>query len=139
MEELKLHPIKLLNVQILELYLKINDATKAFKLQDEESRKFSFSSGHSEYNANNKIIAVATKVEIGTEGDNPFTLRVELIGEFQVNEESFPVDKITHWAKHNAPILLVPYLREQVYSLSVRSGLVPILLPLVELPSFITT
>lgn len=138
MDELKLHPIKLLNIQILELHLRINDLTKAFKPDEEGSRKFTFSSGFSEYNAENKIIAVGTKVEIGMSGEqHPFSMRVELVGEFQVNNETFPVEKIPHWAKHNAPILLIPYLREQVYSLSLRCGLNPVLLPLVEVPAFV--
>lgn len=62
-------------------------------------------------------------------------MRVRLVGHFFVDDTSFPVSRLEEWGKHNAPMLLFPFLREQVFSLTVRCGIAPVALPLVYLPT----
>ena len=68
--------------------------------------------------------------------DDVVTLKVEFHGRFKVDESSFPMDRLDHWADHNAPMVLYPYIREHVYSLTSKVGLPEGLLPLIEIPTF---
>jgi len=52
------------------------------------------------------------------------------LGIFEVDEDKFPFKFIQNWAEKNAPLILYPYLREQVFSLSSRAGFGGTLLPL---------
>ena len=62
--------------------------------------------------------------------------RVEILGLFNVDDERFPIKSVHSWAKQNAPLILYPYLREQVFSLTSRAGFEGTLLPLFQVPTF---
>jgi len=130
----KLYGIQLEKITILELFIRSNQIPN----EDEkpEATEINLLSGYSEYDVESKRINIAIKIEIGLEKDSnsPFSMRVELVGEFCVDEEKFPIKHIEHWAKNNAPYILHPYLREQVYALTSRIGFDPLILPLVETP-----
>lgn len=133
-ELMKLHPIQTNSISVKELYIKANefpDPSKAI-----EKSAGSISVGHSEYDEKNKTIRVAIKLEVEKEKKAPFTLRIELIGEFFVNEQEFPIKYIYDWAGRNAPLILMPYLREHAYALTLRAGFQPIILALAEVPTF---
>ena len=78
------------------------------------------------------------KLEVGVykDSESPYRLIIELVGLFHVDEDSFPVNKIEHFARNNAPLLLSPYLRESAYSLTTKCGFTPFILPLYEVPQF---
>lgn len=133
-EQLKLHPIQTNSISVSELYIKANefpDPSKAI-----EKGAGSISVGHSQYDEKNKTIRVAIKLEVEKEKKAPFTLRIELVGEFLVNEREFPIKHIYDWAGRNAPLILMPYLREHAYSLTLRAGFQPVILALAEVPTF---
>lgn len=69
--------------------------------------------------------------------DRPYTLKVAVAGQFKVDTEKFKVEFLQDWSIKNAPILLLPFIREHAYSLSARAGFNPVLLPLFEVPSFV--
>ena len=77
-------------------------------------------------------------MEVGMEEntETPFSMKIELRGEFRINEREFPIDKIDDWARKNAPLILLPYLREQAFSLTARCGFKPLVLPLFVVPTF---
>jgi preprotein translocase subunit SecB len=133
----KPHPIQTNSISVRELYIKANefpDVDKAIEVGEAAIRV-----GHSKYDEETKVIVVALKLEGGLEPEKtkaPFTIKVELVGEFQVDESKFPKDQIYNWADRNAPMILMPYLREHVYSLTMRCGFKPMLLPLMEVPVF---
>jgi preprotein translocase subunit SecB len=68
-----------------------------------------------------------------------FDLLVELMGVFEVvnddPESGFNVEFIKQWARENAPMILYPYVREQMYGLTSRAGYSGVILPLMELPT----
>ena len=133
---IKLHPIQTLSIDVVELHIRVNKRLTG--KEELESPPISLGVAHGEYDSNNNTIQVAVKVEIGTEKEEPllpFSLKVELVGEFEVDEGAFPVDKISDWAKRNAPYIFFPFLREQVYSLTARAGFPPLILPLLEVPT----
>lgn len=137
MEEKKYqgHPIQLVHLKVTKLFIEPNLDVK----QDLETDtgKFSLVTGHGDYDEEDKIITVSTGAKISSEdGDNPFDLDIELLGIFEVDEDRFPLIHIEDWAKRNAPIILYPYLREHVYSLTTRCGFTGALLPLLEVPTF---
>lgn len=99
---------------------------------------FSMTDGHSEYDSEKKTIQLVLRGEIGKEdfSDNvPFHLIAEIVGEFSVDETRFPLDKLDPWASRIAPMVLYPYLRENVYSLTQRCGFSAVILPLFEVPT----
>ena len=68
--------------------------------------------------------------------DGAYNLKVELVAEFRVDTEKFPAHQVEQWAAQGAPFILMPFLREHVYSLSARVELIPIFVPLFVVPTF---
>lgn len=135
---MELHAIQLLNVTVEELHIKVVD--RQFS-SEEYPRDFSLVAGRSEYDKDERIISIRLVMEInsqiGADGkhDRPFDLKVSVAGQFQVDESKFPVDKINDWAEKNAPVILIPYIREHAFSMSVRAGVEPVLFPLIQVPT----
>ncbi len=135
------HPIQLISVGVKKL------EAEAFKFPDLTTEppedSFSFEFGSSDFDPEEKTIAVGVKIEIGTEDsgkeqdqeETPYALKVELVGHFEVDTDRFDVDNLDHWSRYNAPLLLYPYLREHAFALSARLGFTPVLLPLLQIPS----
>lgn len=138
MKNFKKHPINILSIFPICLSIKAN--VEPNPLEGVEV-PYSLKTASSKYDSDKKIINVKVKFEIvdvkgTTEPKPPFVMLVELMARFKVDESRFPVDKINDWAKRNAPIIIYPYLREHVYALTLKAGFMPMLLPLVEVPTF---
>lgn len=135
-----LHAIQLTNIIVRQLHITVHP-NSASTAPEDMKMKLNLQRRHSEYNAKDHQITVSVRLQIGEraeEGKTPSTpliLIVELTGEFVVDESRFPVDRLSDWANVNAPFILMPFLREQVYSLSQRCGFNPIVLPLTEVPT----
>lgn len=132
-----LHPIQLRVVNVLELSLKKKQGYEDVK-ELPDNAQFSLTHGHSDFNEENRQICINVMSQIEEESDFPFIMDVAIAGIFTVDVDNFPVDKIAHWARHNAPLILYPYLREHVYSLALRAGYNNggVILPLLTVPSF---
>jgi preprotein translocase subunit SecB len=91
--------------------------------------------GRSEYDSEGKTITVVTKVEIKSK-DESLEARIELVAQFQVDESRFPADRVEDWAEKAAYFVLLPFLREHLYSLSLRTGMPPVMMPLLQLPTY---
>lgn len=131
----KKHPIQLENIKVVILSLKVNFDNQQDNLPDEVC--FELFHGHSQFNVDDRKIAVKIGASVdSTDGnDSPFDLRVELLGIFSVSDE-FDEKYVESWAKTNAPLIIYPYLREHVYSLTSRAGFEGRVLPLFEIPVF---
>lgn len=132
------HPIQLASLNVAELHIEPNVAPD--KKTGVEESEVTISSAYSEYDEEENLISVAVKAEVGMSGDSdsppPFSMRVEVTGNFTVvDKERFPMDEIQHWAEFNAPMILFPYVREHVFSLTARCGFDPMILPLLEVPT----
>ncbi len=130
----KLHGIQLKSVNVTELFIKVKHINEA---QTENKTEFTIQSGCSEYDEEKKVIHVGLQFRYGTEekSDTPFLMRIELSGEFEIDEDQFDKKYVNDWAMKNAPAILFPFLREQAYALSIRCGFPPFILPLIQLPS----
>lgn len=136
-ESLKLHAIQLVTLKVLKLTIAVNPNIEEQNPPPIEDADFSLITGYSEYDAEAQNIAIKIGVEMGVDQESiPYSLQVELLGVFQVDENRFPLVHLEHWAKTNAPLVLYPYLREHVYSLTLRAGFPGTLLPLFEVPTF---
>jgi preprotein translocase subunit SecB len=91
--------------------------------------------GRSEYDRKEKVITVITKVEIKAK-DGTLEARIELVAQFRVDESQFPADRVEDWAERAAYFVLLPFLREHLYSLSCRTGMPLVMMPLLQLPTF---
>lgn len=135
-KQYNLHAIQLRALQVLEISAKLKDGRR---LDDEpiDASVVTLTSGHSAYNNDEHAILVKIGAEIGQDEDSlPFEIRVAILGAFEVDESRFPLVHISDWAQRNAPLVLYPYLREQVYNLTSRLGIQSVLLPLFEVPTF---
>ncbi|WP_053140630.1 protein-export chaperone SecB [Erwinia billingiae] len=144
-----LHAAQLKSLQILKLGIEVHNAVAALH-EDFVLGDFSIETGRSDFNHETSSINVRMRVRMGhflmgdmkgheKEDDSsaePISLVAEVGGVFNINTEEFPEQHIHHWAETNAPLILYPYLREQVYGLSTRVGIKQVLLPLLEIPTF---
>ncbi|WP_197386907.1 protein-export chaperone SecB [Ralstonia pseudosolanacearum] len=133
-----LHAIQLVALRVLTLQLQANvEVDRAIRPE-----AFVLETAHSEYDPEDSSIEVKLRVRVGSiEADenaspSPYSLEVELIGVFKVDAAKFPMEHIEHWAQNNAPMVLYPYTREHTTSMAIRGGFEPVLLPLLEMPSF---
>jgi len=132
----KHHPIQLLSINVRELYIRVNYEPKDF--EKEKQQPISLYTEHNPYDEKNHTIKVSLRLDYGMEDKpkTPFSMRIDLFGEFIIDESKFSKEHIDDWAKKNAQFILFPYLREHAYSLSIRCGLPPAMLPLTEVPTF---
>lgn len=130
-----LHAIQLENVRVSDLSIHV-DLSVA---QDTPRGSFTMETGRSTYDRELKQIQVKVAVKIGPEDDKkaPFSLEVVLHGLFSVDDTRFDPNFVEDWAEKNAPLVLYPYVREQVYALTTRTGFgEAALLPLLEIPTY---
>lgn len=139
------YPVKLRGLCVRELW--INTFIFPTINLPEHAQPLLIGSAPGKYEEENKTRRVTLLAKLGEEidpdrvtdhikaGGAPFALRVRLVGEFQFDESRFPMEKIDQWSEQNAPIILFPYMREQIFSLTARSGFRPLILPLVQVPT----
>ncbi|GGX13996.1 protein-export chaperone SecB [Undibacterium macrobrachii] len=137
------HPIQLQGIIVKELFLKVYDPERA--QENELDLPFSFKVGHSKFDVENNQIAVGVLGRVGLDADElgddgasertPFVIKVDLVGQFSVDVSLFPVDKVEQWAKENAPLILLPFLREHIYGLASRSGIKEVIVPMFVVPT----
>lgn len=139
MEEKKpysFHAIQLHELRIAELSIQVDLSVP----RDATVGAFSIESGRSDYDRESRQIQVRMSVLIGhdeqAQEQAPYKLKVELHGLFKVDDTRFSPDNVEDWAEKNAPLVLYPYLREQVYSLTGRAGFTETVLPLFEVPTY---
>lgn len=133
----KPHAIQLVALRVMELSIKVNPDIDDPQTQLVADGNFTLTTANSPYDAEEHKIGIRISAEIGKEQDKmPYSLSVELVGIFEVDESRFPIMHIEHWAKNNGPLVLYPYLREHVFGLTSRAGFQAALLPLFEIPTF---
>lgn len=128
----KKHPIQLVSTITRELsFKKYKDISKNAQVS------CSIATGKAEHKPETDIVKCGIKSECQCkEGEDIFfNIIVEIIGIFRIDKENFPIEEITNWQEKNAPFILLPYLREQIYSLSIHAGIEPIILPMYVVPT----
>lgn len=138
----ELHPMQLEAISVKRLRVDVWDGSLAENF--EGPIKFSFQNGHGELNKDDLTISVGVRALVGDAEDNnssaedamPFIIEVELFGIFSVDLTRFQERLVPNWARMNAPYLLLPYVREQVYGLASRAGIKGLLVPLFVQPQF---
>lgn len=126
------YPVQLKHLGVIELSFKRNIDYSPSESDSEDADGFNFTAGNSGFDPEDNTIQVMVMADID---NNKFKLRAQLIGIFELEDSSF-LPNIERWAEVNAPLVLYPYLREQVYGLSTRAGISAPLLPLFQIPSF---
>lgn len=131
------HAIQLVAIRVVTLHLQAN-------LEVDPSTRhagFALETANSAYDEEDSTVEVRVRMRAGFDDDKrsaegPYSLEIELLGVFNVDAKKFPLQHLDHWAKHNAPIVIYPYLREHAMSTAIRGGFEPIILPLLEVPTF---
>lgn len=129
------HPIQLKKIRVERLSIEV-DVTVVLT---ESPPEFTLETQRTDFDPEKKSIGIKVAAIIGEDVDGrrqPLRLHVIIVGEFEVNTEKFDVANLPHWAEHNGPLVMLPFLREHVSGLTVRAGVPQILLPLFQVPSF---
>lgn len=133
---MKNHPAQLIQLEIGELSIVATNDEFSPRKGSKEPGNGNIKIGISEFNVEESRIAISLRFESSGE-NNQFSIKVEIRALFQVEFTAFESKEgVEAWAKSNGYYILLPYLREQVYSLSLRAGFDPVMLPLVEVPTF---
>ncbi len=125
------HPVQLKSAEVNEIQFKSNLVSlKGIKVSE-----FTLSFARSDYVEEDRCIDILLGFEAGDVdlGKEKYFIKVLLRGRLITSAE-MPREKVEAWAEKAAPFVLMPYLREQVYSLSVRCGMSPVTVPLYQVP-----
>jgi len=141
------HPIQLNEITVLKLNVTVNDPVVARDYEGEISLRLDL--GRSEFDRDAPNVLVGLRVfsdstpSSGSQEDSEqkegqdqpaFSIEVELLGHFTVDYSKFKFEHLDSWTKVNAPFLLLPFVREQVYGLAVRAGIKGLVFPLFVQP-----
>lgn len=144
MEEIKsgsgFHPVQLVRIAVKELSVLSHIPPDAgIALEPNEKWQPETSSGYGDPDENNTV-QVFVSWELGSKDPNcgfPAYIKAEIVGFFKIMDtEKFDPKDLSKFAQCNAPFLLLPYLRVEVFNLSARAGFQPLLLPLSSVPVF---
>jgi preprotein translocase subunit SecB len=134
------HPIQILGIDFLKLFLEKNPNSDSNEVL--EQGDFQIHSMHTDFNQESSEIWVKVHCLIGFDDnsekqeDASFWLEVELEACFSVDTEQFDPKNLPHWAQSNATIVLYPYVREAVSSLSGKIfNKEHVVLPLLTVPT----
>lgn len=146
--ELQDYPVQLNFLAVRELFIESFVPPSPDYVMSETSVDYLIN--RSPYDASRHSIQIGVTAKIGgdetpdaavieqlkTEGKPLFRLRVSILGDFRVDEAKFPMEKLIRWSDINAPFILYPFLREQIFALTARCGFRPVILPMVTVPTF---
>lgn len=129
----ELHPIQLREITVSHLSISVHDFKEAKNYEGEVDLTIKI--GTSDFDENDPFIAVGIKVSVAprkseSDASSSFEIKVELSGQFQVDFKQFKFEHLNRWAQINAPFLLMPFVREQVYGLAMRAGIKGVVFPL---------
>lgn len=130
----ELHPIQLREILIRKASVVINDHLVA--LADKCDVHVSMQQGSSTFNRGSSSFQVGLKAEAipadTKKGDVPaFFIEIEFAGAFEVDYSGFLFEDLERWCQVNAPIILMPFMREHLYGVAIRAGIRGVFLPLV--------
>lgn len=132
----ELHPIQLHEIGVTQLSCVITDIKAAKDFRGEIDLEIK--TGISDLIPGDGHIAVGIQARVAPDGasagDPIFEIKVEINGQFEVDLEKFKFEDLPDWAKINAPFLLLPYVREQIYGLALRAGMTGLVIPLFVQP-----
>jgi len=78
-------------------------------------------------------LEITTKL---TDKKESFALDFTLVGSFSImqNDANMPLEQ---FAQTNAPALMIPYIRETISNITMRSGLKPVIIPPINVASMV--
>ena len=135
-----MHSIQLRDIFISRLSIQINDAKTAHDYAGEVELSLQIGTSklvEGEGHIGVGILANVTPKTSESESTPAFVVDVELNGQFTVDLNTFKFENLERWSKVNAPFLLLPYVREQVYGLAIRAGVKGLIFPLFVQPGSI--
>lgn len=124
--------MQLRECEVHELTFRTRVPNKAIKVEE-----FGLGFARSPYDSENRWLDVLISFEAGSSdlSSAKYYFKVEIRGRFENTEGSSEAEKIERWAENAAQFVMIPYLREHVYSISLRCGMKPIVIPLYQLPA----
>jgi preprotein translocase subunit SecB len=131
------HPMQLNYLGIRELSIKSNRPPEGTIGAAAEKVTFSLSYPDN-FDATKNAFSITVALEVGMEAETeePYSMKIELRGFFSVDTANFDPKNVPDWSQEGAMFVLYPFLREHAYALSSRAGFKPLLLPLLEVPTF---
>lgn len=134
---MKRHPIQLINIFVDELHATVFDRVSF--ADNQYPKTFEYTVFSTEFDADDSTIAVKVEFTIQPADeeliDRPFSMKIVVSAVFSVDTDTFPVEMLNDWSFNNAPVVLIPFIRENAYALSSRIGFEPVLIPMIEVPT----
>ncbi len=132
-----LHPIQLQTIRVKHLRVSVFNAGRAD--EPEQEVPFSFEYGHSKFDREKSLVTVGVRGTVGESDDDertsPFVIEAEILGLFKIDLSKFAEEHIERWSEVNAPLILLPFLREHIYGVAARAGIKEVIVPLYILPT----
>ena len=138
------HPIELLDVQVTQLFFVLNTGNESDISINGHDVNLLIRQDPIESNSGSLIVAARAMygLPIDMHGSDhlnsdsfPCSFMVELNGKFRV-PLSMSITILQRFQKNGALLILSPFLREHVYSLTGRAGIKPVTIPLMQVPIF---
>ncbi len=128
----ELHPIQLHDITVSRLSVVVRDHAAALSYGGEVD--LNLQRGTSDFEFDDPTVAVGLRATVkpvdSSDEDAIFFVEVELSGQFTIDYSKFDFEDVPRWAEVNAPMLLLPYVREQIYGIALRAGLRQMMIPL---------
>ncbi len=77
-------------------------------------------------------VLLQVKIEQQFEGKSQVEVDVAMIGDFKLVGETQLADNLENFGRINGAAIIFPYVREHISSLSIKAGIPPIILPIVN-------
>lgn len=138
------HPIELLRVQLVRLFFASNIPPGADTVEVDPKNVLIMYMPES-LDSREKHFGVRVRAVYGYPGIDipedttdfdaiPYSFLVEMLGSFRVNMEEMPLETIKRFQEKGASTVLAPFLREEVFALTMRAGYQPVIMPVTLVP-----
>jgi hypothetical protein len=128
------HPLQLVKAELTEVQY------RAFTVPDPtvDVGMLNLGFGRSDYVPLQNQIDASIVLEAGKNdpaSGSPYYLKMELKGHFKIEDGTLSQEKVQAWIERAAPYVLLPFMREHAYGFTVRAGVMPIMIPLYQVPT----
>lgn len=114
-------------IRFLNVILKDINFSRKPKIENEYEININFKS-NTQLSDDKKNLIFEINTSLNDLKSNAFNLSFTMVGFFDIDKdnENMPLE---NFANNNAPALMIPYIREVIHNITLRSGLKPIIIP----------
>ena len=139
------HPVQLVGISVAHLMISVRQAvTPDYRI---DAREVRIAATDATMLEGKNIFTLSVRASYRAPGfslpmdnsgsdDSCVSFLVEMTGEYEFNREVMSEEDIVRFTKQGALHLMLPFVRDQVYSLTMRAGIKPVMIPTYQIPIF---